>query len=73
MKWPLELGTIVKINPAGHEKYGSDLNNPPQTRGTVVAYPHGHRWTRVQWENGTTNAYERGTLDIVQTVQLEND
>lgn len=75
MSWPLEAGTIVRINSKGHEIYGEDLSNPKGILGTVWEGDERLRrgWCDVTWDNGHTNSYEEGTLDIVQTVQLEND
>lgn len=69
MKWPPAIGTRVVINEEGHRRYAGNKNNPRGVEGTITQSEH-HCY--VKWDNGDTNSYREGTLDLV-IYQLEND
>ena len=59
------LDQRVMINDAGFEMYGGGKNNP-KCLGTVVMIEEGvETWYSVNWDNGRSNDYEAGTLDVV--------
>lgn len=63
-------GMKVKINEEGFRKYSAFPSNPRDTVGIVVAFAPERDfdpdWYDVMWPDGEINAYENGTLDIVE-------
>lgn len=59
-------GMKVKINEEGHDRYGSNENNPKGVVGVVLEILPENNWYDVLWPNGEVNAYEDDTLDIVE-------
>lgn len=71
----LSVGDRVVINYNGHEEYGIGDSNPLGVAGTVFEVNHneeeGFYYYWVKWDNGRSNQYEHGTLDLI-SVELEN-
>lgn len=70
----LSVGDRVVINYKGHEEYGIGPANPLGEVGTVFKVATEEEFGfcyNVRWDNGQTNNYEHGTLDLI-SVELEN-
>ena len=68
------VGDRVVINDYGHEEYGTGETNPLWVAGTVFEVNPDEEngfYYKVKWDNGLTNDYEHGTLDLI-SVELEN-
>ena len=69
-----KVGDRVVINYKGHEEYGIGPSNPLGVVGTVFKLDPEEEegfYYWVKWDNGLTNQYEHGTLDLI-SVNLEN-
>lgn len=65
-------GSRVKINKKGFDLYYKCDANPDNCSGTVLDYIPGLRFPfKVKWDNGESNEYQDGTLDLVE-IKLEN-
>jgi small-conductance mechanosensitive channel len=70
MDWPLKLGDRVVISDCGKMLYFHGPSNPHDIEGEVSGL--GSFSTAVTWDNGWSNVYYKGTLELVY-IQLEND
>ena len=64
------VGDRVVMTRYGHERYGTNHNNPLNIEGVIVDY-EAPFW-KVKWDNGTNNTYRKGTIELVSAFSLEN-
>ena len=64
------VGDRVVMTRYGHEYYGTDHHNPLNVEGVILDY--NDPFWRVMWDNGSSNVYKIGTIELVSAFSLEN-
>ena len=71
----IPIGTKVRMSEAGKRKWKESFSNPYDREGVVCKHKPPDEFFlpySVKWSNGSTNSYQEGDLNPIQTFTIED-